>query len=98
MSAVSEAANSAGARVLSRALALVAGCVFSVALLLDPYLLKGVSLVRVHEGLPLLMLGVSTAFAYGFGFSSERPLVRALLHPALAWALIGAGAALLLLA
>ena len=85
------------ARVLPRALALTFACAVSLALLLDPYLLNGVSLDRVHEGLPLLMLGVSAAFAYGLGFTSDRPIVRALLHPALAWALIGAGVGLMAL-
>ena len=58
MSAASDAANGNAARVLSRALALSFASAVSLMLLLDPYLLNGVSLVRVHEGLPLLMLPV----------------------------------------
>jgi predicted membrane protein len=97
MSAASDAASGNAARVLSRALALSFASAVSLMLLLDPYLLNGVSLVRVHEGLPLLMLGISAAFAYGLGFSATNPIVRALLHPALACALIGAGVGLMAL-
>jgi predicted membrane protein len=81
----------------SRAVALTAAGAASLALTLDPYVLSDVSSARVHEGMPLLMLGVSGAFAYGLGFRPAQPILRALLHPAVASVLFGAGAALLAL-
>jgi predicted membrane protein len=78
----------------SRAAALAAAAAISLALTLDPYLLSGASAARVHEGLPLLMLGVSSAFAYGLGFRTSSPPIRILTHPAAAWTMLGAGAAL----
>jgi predicted membrane protein len=81
----------------SQALALSAAASISLALMLDPYILSGVSALRIHEGLPLLMLGVSSAFAYGFGFTPAGAISRMLLHPALAWASLGVGGALMVL-
>jgi hypothetical protein len=80
-----------------RAVALLAAGAISLALMLDPYILNGASALRVHEGLPLLMIGVSSAFAYGLGLRAFSLTARILLHPALAWALMGVGAALMLL-
>ncbi|MBV8474531.1 MAG: hypothetical protein JO107_07965 [Hyphomicrobiales bacterium] len=79
----------------SKAIALAAAGAASLALTLDPYVLNGVSSARVHAGLPLLMLGVSGAFAHGLGFRPAQPILRGLLHPAVAWILFGAGASVL---
>ena len=76
-----------------RAAALAAAAAISLALTLDPYVLNGVSSARLHEGLPLLMFGVSSAFAYGLGFRAKSTPIRALTHPAAAWTLLVAGAA-----
>lgn len=69
----------------------------SLVLTLDPYILRGASTIRIHSGLPLLMLGVSVAFAHGLGFQPASRLSRALLHPAVGWTLLGAGASLIAL-
>jgi predicted membrane protein len=65
----------------TRLAALVAAGVVSLALMLDPYVLQGVSLTRVHAGLPLLLLGVSGAYVHGFGFRPAHPISRAAVHP-----------------
>jgi predicted membrane protein len=80
-----------------RALALAVAGATSLVLTLDPYVLAGVSASRVHTGLPLLMLGVSGAFIFGFGFTPTHRVARGLFHPALTWGLFGVGAALLAL-
>jgi len=80
----------------ARAASLAAAGAISLALMLDPYILNGVSAFRLHAGLPLLMLGASGAFAYGFGFQPSSRFFRVALQPALAWALIAAGAALIM--
>jgi hypothetical protein len=82
---------------LARAASLATAGAISFALMLDPYILNGVSAFRVHAGLPLLMLGASSAFAYGLAFRPSGRITRVLLHPALAWTLLGAGAALMAL-
>ena len=76
-----------------RAAALAAAAAISLGLTLDPYVLNGVSSARLHEGLPLLMLGVSNAFAYGLGFRPASRSMRAFISPVAAWALLVAGAA-----
>jgi predicted membrane protein len=92
-----DGAASRPARSWARAFELAAVGAISLALTLDPYILGGVSSSRVHAGLPVLMLGVSSAFADGLGFSASSRLMRTLFHPALAWALIGVGMSLMLL-
>ena len=82
---------------LARAASLATAGAISFALMLDPYILNGVSAFRVHAGLPVLMLGASSAFAYGLAFRPSGRMARVLLHPALAWTLLGAGAALMAL-
>jgi predicted membrane protein len=83
------------ARRLSRAAALAAAGAISLALTLDPYVLRGASMAGAHEGLPLLMLGVSSAFAYGLGFRTASQPIRILTHPAATWMMLGVGAALI---
>ena len=79
---------------LSRASALAVAGTTSLALTLDPYILGRASSASLHEELPLLMLGVSNAFAYGLGFRPAGRLMRAFISPAATWALLVAGAAL----
>jgi predicted membrane protein len=64
-----------------QASALVGAGVLSLALMLDPYVLQGVSQTRVQAGLPLLLLSVCGAFIYGFGFRPANELARACIHP-----------------
>ena len=92
MSLESASTNDARAATLwLRAISLAVAGVVSVALTVDPYILRGVSGARVHAGLPLLMLGVASALAYGLGFEPGGRVSRVLLHPAFAWALLGTG-------
>src|ERR1700691_558421 len=92
-----DVAASRPVRYWARALELAAVGAISLALTLDPYILNGVSPLRVHAGLPVLMLGVSGAFADGLGFSASSRFMRTLFHPAIAWTLIGVGMSLMLL-
>jgi predicted membrane protein len=75
----------------ARTISLVAAGAISLALMLDPYLLRGSSLSRIHEGLPFLLLGVAGAFVHGFGYRAASSFTRALAHPMLSWALLGFG-------
>jgi hypothetical protein len=76
-----------------RAVSLIAASGISLALLLDPYLLRSFSLARIHEGLPFVLLGVAGAFVHGLGYKATGRIARALIHPALCWLLLGFGAA-----
>ena len=80
---------------VGRAASLAIAAIVSLILTLDPYILRTASTFRVHTGLPLLMLGVSVAFAHGLGFQSASRLSRALLHPVTGWTLLMAGASLI---
>ena len=97
MSASPDAIGERPARAWARALELAVAGAVGLALTLDPYILNGVPPSRVHTGLPLLMLGISGAFADGLGFSAANRLLRVLLHPIATWALIVVGAALMIL-
>jgi predicted membrane protein len=77
----------------ARTISLVAAGAISLALMLDPYLLRSFSLSRIHEGLPFLLLGVAGAFVHGFGYRATSGITRALAHPMLSWLLLGFGAA-----
>ena len=77
----------------ARTISLVAAGAISLALMLDPYLLRGFSLARIHEGLPFLLLGVAGAFVHGFGYRATSSVTRALAHPMLSWTLLAFGAA-----
>jgi predicted membrane protein len=77
--------------IWTRAAALVVAGVVSLILMLDPYVLQGVSQTRLHAGLPLLLLGVSGAFVYGFGFNPANGLIRASIHPLVLLALFAVG-------
>ena len=80
---------------IGRAASLAIAATVSLVLTLDPYILRSASTIRIHIGLPFLMLGVSVAFAHGLGFQPGSPLSRALLHPAVGWGLLAAGASLI---
>ncbi len=86
-------AKMASAAPWARAISLVAAGAISLALVLDPYLLRGFSLARIHEGLPFLLLGVAGAFVHGFGYRAASRFMRVFAHPMSSWALLGFGAA-----
>jgi predicted membrane protein len=86
-------AATATAATWARTISLVAAGAISLALMLDPYLLHGFSLARIHEGLPFLLLGVAGAFVHGFGYRATSSITRVLAHPMLSWLLLGFGAA-----
>jgi predicted membrane protein len=79
----------------TRTFSLAAAGAISLVLMLDPYALRGVSLSRVHEGLPLLLLGVSGAFIHGFGFRPTIKVIRAFANPIVIWSFLIVGAALM---
>lgn len=94
---VDAARMSAAASGWARALSLAGAGAISLALTLDPFLLNGVPPLRLHAGLPLMMLGVSGAFAHGLGYRPSSRVIRALVAPATAWLLLVAGASLIAL-
>jgi predicted membrane protein len=54
-----------------KALSLAAAGAVSLALMVDPYLLRGVSEARIHSALPLMMFGTVDPFMYGVGFAPK---------------------------
>lgn len=91
MTAASEPTKPSIGFGLSRIASLAAAGAVSFALMLDPYVLRGVSDARVHAGLPLMMLGVAGLFVYGLGFAPKTKALRFVFHPAVAWLLYLAG-------
>jgi predicted membrane protein len=81
----------------TRTVALAIASGVSLALMLDPYVLRGVSSSRIHEGLPILLLGVSGAFTHGFGFRPTSRIVRAFANPIAISSLLCVGAVLVVL-
>jgi predicted membrane protein len=93
MSEIRAEVGTAAGSTWARTISLVAAGAISLALMLDPYLLHGFSLARIHEGLPFLLLGVAGAFVHGFGYRATSSITCALAHPMLSWLLLGFGAA-----
>jgi predicted membrane protein len=93
MSTIRFDSGTPAASTWTRAVSLVVASAISLALLLDPYLLRGLSLARIHEGLPFLLLGVAGAFVHGLGYRATSSVARALAHPMLCWLLLSVGAA-----
>jgi predicted membrane protein len=87
------------APALARALrtaSFAAALAASLALMLFPFLLRGVPETRLHAALPVMLLGVAGAFVHGVGFSPDNTLLRVLFGPACAWTLMVGGALLML--
>jgi predicted membrane protein len=80
-------------RGLARIASLAAAGLFSLVILLDPYLLAGVPSARVHTGLPVMMLGGAGLFMHGLGFVPRTAAIRAVFHPVTAWMLFISGGA-----
>jgi predicted membrane protein len=78
---------------MTRILSLTAAGLFSLTILLDPYLLAGVPSWRVHTGMPIGMLGAAGLFMHGLGFVRRGAAIRTLFHPVTAWLLFVAGGA-----
>jgi predicted membrane protein len=78
-------------RCMTRSLSLAAAGLFSLAILVDPYLLAGVPSWRLHTGLPIAMLGAAGLFMHGLGFVPRTWILRILFHPAAAWLFFTAG-------
>ena len=70
---------------------MLAASSISLVLLLDPYILRGISNARVHTGLPLMMFGAAGLFMHGLGFRADNIWVRAVFHSLLAWLFYAAG-------
>jgi predicted membrane protein len=94
MTRLAEADPPAALRRMTRILSLAAAGLFSLVILLDPYLLAGVPSWRLHTGLPVMMLGGAGLFMHGLGFVPRTAAIRLLFHPVTAWLLFIAGAAL----
>jgi predicted membrane protein len=84
-----------GARAI-RTASLAAALAASLALMLFPFLLRHVPETRLHSALPVMLLGVASAFVHGVGFTPDNKLLRALFGPACAWALMVVGAVVML--
>ena len=78
-------------RAISESVGVSVGAV-SLALMVDPYLLSGVSEPRIHSALPLMMFGTVGLFMYGLGFAPKTRAMRLIFHPVAAWLLFLAGA------
>jgi predicted membrane protein len=83
------------ASLWARSFSLAVAGAISLALMLDPFVLRGFPLDRIHEGLPIMLLGVAGSFVHGFGFRPTNRMMKGLAHPALSWILLGLGAALI---
>jgi len=81
---------------MTRILSLAVAGLFSLVILVDPYLLAGVPSWRLHTGLPIAMLGGAGLFMHGLGFVPRTWILRILFHPATAWLLFTAGGCLCL--
>jgi predicted membrane protein len=91
MTRLAEPEPPAAPRRLTRILSLATAGLFSLVILLDPYLLAGVPSWRLHSGLPVTMLGGVGLFMHGLGFVPWTEAIRLLFHPATAWLLFVAG-------
>ena len=78
---------------MARGFSFATAALFSLALLIYPYLLAGVPSWRIHLGLPIMMLGVAGLFMHGLGFVPRLPALRIFFHPVTAWLLFVGGAA-----
>ena len=86
----------ANGRWMTRILSLAAAGLFSLVILVDPYLLAKVPSWRLHTGLPIAMLGGAGLFMHGLGFVPRTWVLRILFHPATAWLFFTAGGCLFL--
>jgi predicted membrane protein len=77
---------------MTRILSFAAAGLFSLVILLDPYLLAGVPSWRLHTGLPVMMVGSAGLFMHGLGFVPRTAAIRTVFHPATAWLLFAVGA------
>ena len=81
-------------RWITRILSLAVAGLFSLVILVDPYLLARVPSWRLHTGLPIAMLGGAGLFMHGLGFVPRTWVLRSLFHPATAWLFFTAGGCL----
>ncbi len=75
-------------RFISFAMALA----ISLSVMLFPFLLRHVPQTRLHSALAVVMLGTAGAMIHGIGYTPDDKLFRILFGPAIAWALVFAGA------
>jgi predicted membrane protein len=84
-------------RCCARAVSLAGGLAIAATLFIYPRILGTHLGPLEHSALPLMLLGMSGAFAYGFGFQPESKIGGVLFGPAAAWCLMLSAAALMLL-
>ena len=80
-----------GARLIS----LLAASALALLILIYPIALAHPGSMPSHGSLTLMMLGICAGFVHGVGFTPESALLRWLLHPILAWLMMGMGLILL---
>jgi predicted membrane protein len=90
-SAGNETTGASAAARCWRVLSLAVAGFISLLLMIDPYVLRGISDARIHAGLPLVMLGVSGLFMHGLGLYARTKAWRIACHPVTAWLLLTAG-------
>jgi len=74
-----------------RVVSLAVAAFISLLLTVDPYVLRNIPDLRIHTGLPLIMLGVSGLFMHGLGLYAPTRAWRIACHPVVAWSLLMAG-------
>ena len=82
-------------RPASRWLSLALAAPLSLILLLRPVLLLDAAGGYSHGQLTLMLWGVAAGYVHGVGFDPQAWGWRVLLHPLLAWGLMGVGYAVL---
>ena len=78
-----------------RAASFITALTTSLALLLFPFVLREVPAERLHSALPILLLGISTAFIYGVGFKPDNRFLSVVFGPIVTWMMIAGGAMLI---
>jgi predicted membrane protein len=80
----------ATARAL-RTASFLAALAISAALMLFPFILRGVPAGRLHAALPIMLLGVAGALVHGIGYQPDHRPLRILFRPICAWSMITGG-------
>jgi predicted membrane protein len=86
-----ETTQASAARPCWRVVSFAVAAFISLLLMVDPYVLRPISDVCIHTGLPLVMLGVSGLFIHGLGLYARTRAWRIAFHPVVAWLLLMAG-------
>jgi predicted membrane protein len=80
----------------ARLISLIAASILALMILIYPLVLSRNGMAASHGILSLIMLGVSSGFIHGVGYTPESTLWRQIFHPLLAWGLMLLGFLLML--